>query len=76
MSTGTLSVLDNSGDSRHQWDTSNDDEVAAARAVFDDFTKTKKYLAYRVTDDGKGEQMREFDPSAGEVILAPQTVGG
>jgi hypothetical protein len=42
-----------------------------------DTLKEKRYLAYTVSEDGtKGEVIREFDPEAGAIIMAPQVVGG
>ncbi len=72
-----MSVLDHTGDTKHIWDKNRPDEVSAIRAIFDKLTKEKKYLAYSVTDSGdKGAVVREFDPSAERLILAPQLVGG
>lgn len=75
--TGLLSVMDGSGDTPVKWRVGNRDEEQIARAAFDK-AKDRGYLAYRVDPDdhSKGEIMREFDPKAGEVILAPQPVGG
>lgn len=72
----TLYVLDRTGDTRTQWNPNNPDEVALARETFESLRK-KGYFAFRVLGNGdKGEQIREFDPAAGSIILAPQLVGG
>ena len=75
--TGTMRIMDRSGDQTITWRRGNDEEVAVARAAFDT-ARRKGMLAYKVDPDnkGKGEVMRTFDPAAGEVILAPQVVGG
>lgn len=72
----TLHVMDGSGDSRFLWSKDSEAEVAAARAQFD-VLKSKGYLAYTVDESGsRGEVIREFDPNAQAIIMAPQTVGG
>lgn len=64
------------GDIKTIWDTENEDEVEAARAQFDKFTK-KGYSAFRVKKDGeKAERITKFDPDAGKIILAPALQGG
>ena len=72
--THTLQVLDHTGDTRTTWNPENQAEIDAAKATFNKLVKEKKYLAYKVTDDGnKGEQIREFDPTAGKIILSPSS---
>jgi hypothetical protein len=78
----TMSTLDKSGDTRVEWDPEVPAEVEAARAHFDTMTRPpsrggKGYLAYTPSDgDGRGEQIREFDPEAGEIVLVQAPVGG
>lgn len=71
-------VMDKSGDTKIMWDRNNQDEVKIAKQAFEELTKTKKFVAFYVTDkDGtKGEQMREFDPRAERVIFVPPMAGG
>ena len=83
MTINTMHIMDRTGDSRIMWDPNNADEVAAAKATFDKLTKPKSrggqgYMAYKVNpeDASKGEIVREFDPNAGKLILAPAMVGG
>jgi len=65
------------GDTRVIWNPRDPDEVAAARAQFDTLVKEKRFLAFRVnTTGGKGEQIREFDPEAEKLIIAPPMAGG
>jgi len=72
----TLSILDHTGDTRIEWNPADETEVAIARAAFEK-GKAERRLAYRVTDEGgNGEVMREFDPEARAIVMAPQTVGG
>lgn len=73
-----ICVLDHTGDTRQQWDPNKPDEVEAARATFDKMRK-KGYAAYKVDKDKpteKGEVIRDFDPQAGMMILAPPMAGG
>ena len=72
----TLSVIDKSGDSKLIWDAGNEDEVQAAQTLFDSLRK-KGYAAYSVDKKGeKGSLIREFDPDAEKIILAPPMKGG
>lgn len=74
--TGTLNILDESGDSRIQWDRNDPQQVAAARARFDEL-RAQRYLAYKVNaDGGQGEVITQFDPDAERIILHRQMVGG
>jgi hypothetical protein len=74
--TGDLCVLDESGDNRIQWDRYNPEQVAAAKARFDEL-KSKRYLAYRVSRGGwQGEVIDKFDPNAERIIMNAQMVGG
>lgn len=71
-----LCRLDKTGDTRIIWSIDNEDEVANARRTFDEMTK-KGFRAYSVTRKGeKDKQIREFDPEAEKIILAPALVGG
>jgi hypothetical protein len=71
-----LIIMDHTGDTKIIWDPDKTDEVAQARETFDKLRK-KGYAAYSVNRKGdKGEVIREFDPNAEKMILAPPTVGG
>lgn len=72
-----MAVMTGHGDLKQVWNTANADEVEAAKAVFDKMVGEKRYLCFRVGDDGKpGEQIDEFDADAGKMILVPQVAGG
>jgi len=72
----SMCVLDETGDSRIQWDPSNPEEVAKAQLRFEELTK-KGYLAYKVNKKGdRGEVILAFDPSAERIILHSAMVGG
>ena len=71
-----LAVMDTTGDTRTIWNPENQDEVDAAKLMFDHLVG-KGFSAFRV--DGKGdagEQIREFEPNAGRIILIPALAGG
>jgi hypothetical protein len=71
-----LIVLDETGDSRIQWNKNDPDQVAAAQARFAEL-KTRGYLAYRVDPSGRqGEVIDKFDPAAERIILHQRMIGG
>jgi hypothetical protein len=73
---GTLCILDESGDSRIQWDRNNPEQVAAAQSRFNEL-RAKRYLAYKVdAKGGQGEVIDKFDPSAERIILHAPMIGG
>lgn len=72
-----MSMLTGHGDLKKIWNAANADEVDDAKRSFEHMTKVKKYVAFRVKEDGTpGEQLREFDPTAGKMILVPAMAGG
>lgn len=74
--TGSMAIMDRTGDTRLTWDYKNDDEVAAAKAMFDDLIK-KGYRAFSVKKDGEaGERIDKFDPKAEKLIMVAQLQGG
>jgi hypothetical protein len=77
MSTSTLHITDETGDTRIMWDPDIADEVDTAKAAFK-AAKKKGMLAYRVNKEGgrTGEVIREFDELAGKIIMVRQTAGG
>lgn len=74
---GTMSVMGQPGDTKIIWDRNNRDEVENARRTFNDLV-AKHYLAFEVTGNqgDKGKQIREFNPDAERLILAPPMRGG
>ncbi len=73
---GELAVMGMEGDIKSIWDPAVPDEVENARSTFDRMRK-KGYLAFSVNAAGdKGEQIREFDPAAGKIIMVPPLQGG
>lgn len=71
-----LMIVDQTGDTRLQWNKKNAEEIAAAKLRFDEL-KTKGYLAYKVDKSGgQGEVLHEFDANAERIILNPRMIGG
>ncbi len=68
----TIRKMDKSGDAHITWDDAN---VADAKQMFADL-KGKGYMAFRVKDGAKDEQIRDFDPEAKEIIMVPPMRGG
>lgn len=74
--TGTLCVLDPSGDTRMQWDKNDPAQVEAARKRFDEM-RAKGYMAYSVSRSGRQDTvLHAFDPDAERVIMQKPHVGG
>ena len=74
----SLHITDETGDTRIMWDPAIADEVTTAKAAFD-AAKKKGMLAYSVDPDSggrTGEVIREFDETAGKIIMVRQTRGG
>lgn len=73
---GMLHVLDATGDTHIMWDAERPVEVEAARAAFDN-AKAAGYQGFSVTASGdKDAVIREFDPEAEKIIMAPALRGG
>jgi len=71
-----LTILDHTGDKTIEWNPRDPDEVNKARLEFAK-QKAKGHLSYRLDADGnRGAVIREFDPTARRIVMAPQTVGG
>ena len=66
------------GDVEVHWTPGNTDEIAVARDTFDKL-RGKGYLAYRSSGSGsrkQRDQIREFDPAAGRIVMVPPLAGG
>jgi hypothetical protein len=80
--TCVMKVLDpKHGDFKVRWDPDNPEEVENARKQFDELVKStarRAYQAYKIASGArrKGEPIKEFDPTAGELLLVPQMAGG
>lgn len=72
-----LAVMYFGGDFKLIWDPANHEETEAARASYKRL-KEKGFAGFKVTgkDAEKGEQIKDFDPEAGRLIMAPPVRGG
>ena len=71
----TQIIMDATGDTRHDFDASDQRAVADAEGRF---LKLKKagYIAAKRTGSGTSELVREFDPTVKETLFMPRLVGG
>ena len=58
---GIIERIDETGDTKLEWDKDVKDEVNAARKTFDDL-KAKGYQAYEMDRTKKGDKIDKFDP--------------
>lgn len=73
---GILHMMDETGDTRMQWDKNNPAEIAKAKQRFDEL-KAKGYMAYSLNKKGtQGDVMQDFDPNAERIIMHSQMIGG
>lgn len=76
MGAREMNVLDDTGHTKHIWDSDKPDEVTAMRLTYEALTK-KGYKAFFVKGDGdEGKPMKTFDEDAEKMILVPPIVGG
>jgi hypothetical protein len=68
-------VMDNSGDSRFEFDPANQAAIAEAMQRFKDLTNLG-YTAAERTGPGMCRRATAFDPTATEVLFMPRLVGG
>jgi hypothetical protein len=68
-------VMDHTGDTRHEFDPSDRDALAAAERRFQELTGLGFTAAKRLAD-GKSELVRSFDPTAEETVFIPRLRGG
>ena len=72
----SMSVMDSTGHSKIDWDPSDPESVSDAEQMFDDLTE-KGYAAFRIKyEASQGEQIKDFDPDAHELIMVPPLAGG
>jgi hypothetical protein len=78
---GTLCILDESGDTRVQWDSKNPVLVEKAKMRFEEL-KGQGYLAYKISlaykgnGGGTGEVITNFDPNEACIVMHKAIVGG
>jgi hypothetical protein len=73
---GVQIVMDRSGDTRHEFDSSDVKAVALAEQRFMELTG-KGFRAVALGKDGSpGKLMRDFDPTVEQSLFIPQLQGG
>jgi hypothetical protein len=68
-------VLDETGDTRHEWDTGDPAETELASEFFSKMIR-KGYDAYRVSNGEPTTKVTTFEPRAGRLIFAKRPVAG
>lgn len=68
-------VMDETGDTRHEFDPMDAPSVAAARARFG-LLKSAGYTAAARKGAGVSELIRDFDPAVEQTIFIPRLRGG
>ena len=63
------------GDTKVKWDPNNTEEVEVAREAFKLYC-SQGYRAAKMHNKEAGELIREFDPSANEILFLTPLAGG
>ena len=69
-------VMDRNGDTRHEFDASDDAAIALAEQRFLELTGRGFRAVALGKDGGPGELIRNFDPKVEETLFIPQLQGG
>jgi hypothetical protein len=73
---GVQIIMDGSGDTRHEFDSSDQESVARAERRFQELTD-KGFRAVALGRNGSdGEVLRSFDPKVERTLFIPQLRGG
>lgn len=59
-----------------EWDPTKEEEVAEARAAWDKAIVEEHNIAVVPTGPGQSEMIRDFDPSAAEIVVFAPMAGG
>ncbi len=73
---GQLRQLSRKGDVKLSWSSDNEQEVSAAKKIFDDKIKEGWAAFAEKRLGGKGDRIRTFDPDAERIVLVPPIAGG
>lgn len=73
-----LQIMDHSGHTTVEFDNATKNGVTEAMARFNELVKEKKYTAGAKVAGGDGQfrVVRDFDPTAEEIVLMPPLQGG
>jgi hypothetical protein len=75
LNMATQIVMDQTGDTRHEFDPGNAEALARAEQRFRELTGIGFTAALR-TGPGEVTRIRSFDPTAHETLFYPRLVGG
>ena len=74
---GTMRILDASGDTAVAFDTNDPIELERVRVLFDELIGHEKRLAFAHSGGGVDPVLiREFDPTAHEIVVTRALAGG
>jgi hypothetical protein len=73
---GQLRQLNRKGDMKLSWSSDNEQEVAAAKKIFDDKIKEGWAAFAERRLGGKGDKVKTFDSDAERIVLVPPIAGG
>ena len=73
---GQLREMSKKGDLKLLWDSDNEQEVSAAKEVFDKRIKEGWAAFGEKRLGGKGERIKVFDPEDERIVLVPPIAGG
>jgi hypothetical protein len=88
---GELKIASGRGHDTVPWDPTDEVSTENARTVFEELVRPLEeewrkrddvarkrafYNAYVMLAPGKGEQVKEFDPNAGTILIMPPMAGG
>jgi hypothetical protein len=71
----TQLIMDQTGDSRHQFDPQDAVQLAKAEKRFKDLT-SRGFTAATRGASGEAVRVTSFDPTAAETVFFPRLVGG
>jgi len=70
-----MAAMGEEGDTKYSWDPSDPESVAAAQETFNGYI-SDGYRPFALSDGTQGEQMTEFNASAGNILMVPPMQGG
>lgn len=73
---GQLRQLHRKGDLNLSWSSDNEQEITAAKEIFNEKIKEGWAAFAEKRLGGKGDRIRTFDPDAERIVLVPPIAGG
>jgi hypothetical protein len=72
---GVIRWMCSEGDTQVAWSTTDEASLDSARAMIDRAFAEGRGV-FRIAEDGVGERLHTFDPTAREIVVIPQIKGG